>query len=118
MDKSLDEQVFRKMGWEWIEPTVDTPVAEPYWAYDGKVQTLDYEGFPPISSVWEVTAKYLVPFMRERGWLYEIRMDGQGNIAFAWQDNIDAGATEYIYAEIKNDDLALAACESFMEVEL
>jgi len=95
--KQLREQVFRKMGyWNadglWIDSDDDTSIGIE---------------LPPIDSQWEVTAKYLVPFMREKGYEYDI--SGAGSY-FGWEEST--------YAEIKNDNIAEAACKAFIEVSL
>jgi len=58
------------------------------------------------------SAKYLVPFMRKNGWFYST-----GSIAgiFAWHKGY---GPEAVRKDIKDDNLALAACEAFMEMEL
>ena len=70
---------------------------------------------PPIETTWEVTAQYLVPFMREKGYQYECG-DLDGVFSFWWFDEINGYGHKK--AEIKDDNLALAACEAFMEVEI
>jgi len=118
---TLREQVFRKMGWQLIpelsEGTNYFPKGN-YWC--GKE-------WPPIDSQWEVTAKYLVPFMREKknrngGYTYSIEpyvgLYGENEerhfMQFEWCHE-DFGAYT---AKIKDDNIAEAACKAFMEVKL
>jgi len=99
-EAELKEQVFKKMGWNgqdglWVGPL-------------GKHSVL--RGLPPIDSQWEVTAKYLVPFMMEKGWDYDIMYAKE----FRWCHTDH----DRLKAEIKDDNIAEAACKAFMEVEL
>ena len=134
---TLDEKVFRKMGAEW-EQSPDYYL--PAEAYDDKaeygwcwrinerlISDIHYCGsktectplpllLPPISSVWEVCAEFLVAFMRGNGYRYRITTLG----TFVWEPIIKIKGDDCLapIAEIKNDNIALAACEAFMEVEL
>lgn len=110
---TLDEKVFRKIGYTIKESR------NQIWNlwYDGKYKPMLYvrEGRRIISS-WEVCAKYLVPFMRERGFKYHIPdpTEEYEDHWFWWRNYI----TEARCEKIKDDNIALAACEAFMEVEL
>jgi len=113
-EAELTEQVFRKMGWEKITWVKDLSyIDNGDWIHpdkDGRVQEL-----PPIDSQWEVTAKYLVPFMREKGYKYNLESDGY----FWWvTKNSRRMWIRDQGEEIKDDNIAEAACKAFMEVEL
>jgi len=90
-----------------------------FWVmHDEPKPKSDPKKLPPIETTWEVAAEYLVPFMRGKGYVMEIR---EGSL-LSWLGtrevvNLD-GPPNVFYAEIKNDNLALAACEAFMEVNL
>lgn len=108
----LDEQVFRKMGWE--DHITNYPEDGCYWKNKNTREVIASDELPPISSQWEVCAKYLVPFMRERGWSYwieEFIMD----IVFKW-GNLELNTSYFV--KIQNDNIAEVACKAFMEVEL
>lgn len=72
---------------------------------------------PPIETSWEVCAEYLVPFMREKGWDYEIKREDYGGFSshFEWTYGPDSSKHD-INAKIINDNLALAACEAFLQI--
>ena len=102
---TLREQVFRKMGyWNadglWIDSDDDTSIGIE---------------LPPIDSQWEITAKYLVPFMRDKGFDYQIVI---------WPTNMEVFKFGNLlknisyHAIIKDDNIAEAACKAFMKVEL
>lgn len=109
---TLTEQVFRKMG--FVE--LDNGSWLRKYSYEG----VNYGGeifkeLPPIDSQWEVTAKYLVPFMIKRKSQYAITPH-EGTYHFEWvHSELD---TTYGHAEIKDDNIAKAACKAFMEVSL
>jgi len=119
----LREQVFMKMGAVWIRPD---PINRPNsysWVMDNfeiSIRLPDEEPapriLPPIETTWEVTAKYLVPFMRGKGWSWDKQnsfgMTGHKEW-FIWRETKNP-----IRAEIINDNIALAACEAFMEVSI
>ena len=108
MTTNLNEAVARKMGWE--DHITNYPEDGPYWKNKITGAVIASDELPPISSSWEVCAKFLVAFMRERGYTYYILTTGD----FAWRRK-----DHYVViAEIKDHDLALAACETFMEVKL
>ena len=78
-----------------------------------------YKPLPPIDSQWEVTARFLVPFMRQRGFNYCV--DGYSwklGMRFNWQGQLEGQPYQESDAEIKDDNIAEAACKAFMEVEL
>ncbi len=116
---TLREQVFRKMGYkdgDWKEDdgsghgrnnTIRGLVSP-----DGEYE-FEYDDLPELSSQWEVTAKYLVAFIRERGFVYEIKIP-----FFYWINRELDDNNRWHEAEIKDDNLAEAACKAFMEVEL
>jgi len=125
---TLTEQVFRKMGWELhIEEELDnddghhkkhvwwnTVEGNHHFALWFRAEEA-YKHLPPIDSQWEVTAKWLVPFMREKNWLYRVTSLG----TFAWHNTPDFPDDGIAHkAEIKDDNIAEAACKTFMEVEL
>ena len=103
----LRHQVFEKMG--YVPP--DNYCGE--WGHEsGDIET--FVELPPIETTWEVTAKYLVPFMLEKGYGYEIDMEPSDGYLFYWSSSAQDAASGLII----NHDHALAACEAFMEVEL
>jgi len=142
MDESLREKVFRKMGaeWKWVQ-TYDPPHNKDgylkygwAWVYLGKVLTTPFaksncsdqptdpeliltpeqtlwgiDDLPVLEEQWEVCAKYLVPFMYLRNCDYIF------GSRFEWE-NMDGHTIGS--AEIKDDNIAEAACKAFMEVEL
>lgn len=102
-EMTLTEQVFRKMGWLY---------ADKYWSHpDSDIYCEDK--VPPISSSWEVCAKWLVPFMGDNGYQYDIWTVAKSIkiYYFRWD-------TQNTPTEIKDDNIAEAACKAFMEVEL
>jgi len=104
----LREQVFRKMGWQLKTYNgIGELKYEAGW-YDNDFTY--YRELPPIDSQWEVCAKYLAPFMREKDYEYHISKAGD----FWWSDN---GASQQ-FAIVEDDNIAKAACEAFMEVAL
>ena len=110
---TLDEKVFRKMGWDYCVGKDHKP-HEPFWVAPDGPQAI-YKELPPISSVWEVCAKFLVLFMAQKKYYYLIDNNPymfRGK--FHWRGPYEKS----ISAEIKNDDLAEAACKSFMEIKL
>jgi len=119
---TLREQVFRKMGWkhhtEYLPGCVAGESIKGYWSppdFDGNNFECCVFQLPPIDEQWEVTAKYLVPFMR----LYEYNISGGDDFNWVliserkYDEPLSSG-----YAEIKDDNIAEAACKAFMEVEL
>jgi len=133
---TLTEQVFRKMGILEISEVANGR----YWKINGdvigKIFSKKYMGsaaqsLPSIDSQWEVTAKWLVPFMRERGidWFISNRKhysdETHCNEIFHWQvpltdeAQLKAGYdVDWIEAEIIENNIAEAACKAFMEVSL
>lgn len=123
-DLELRQAVFEKMGYEYIDMIGGNPYG---WFYpkptDGRYYGNRHAGFtelPPIETSWEVCAKYLVPWMRERGFGYEIMVynDKLGHYFFWYGQVVNGEFQDRCRAEIQNDNLALAACEAFMEVEI
>ena len=107
---TLREQVARKMGWEQIVWTKGLNyIDNGDWIHPDKTERL--EELPNWDESWEVCAKYVVAFMRERELAYGIRFG-----IFYWHCLIDG--EDKAKTKIHNDDLAKAACEAFMEVEL
>jgi len=117
---TLTEQVFRKMGYHTMKDDDGNPYC--WLNAEGRndigIIPADDNGWcnrlPPIDSQWEVCAKYLVPFMRERPgkWEWEVFINMLGQKMFIWKDIQAVGII------IKDDNIAEAACEAFMEVEL
>jgi len=84
------------------------------WYLSGDVSPPRFKELPPIDSQWEVCAKYLVPFMREKGYEYNLESDGY----FWWITRNNKKMWIRIQgAELKDDNIAEAACKAFMEVE-
>jgi len=113
---TLCEQVFRKMGWK-LEPD-ERPECDGiswWWSADKKDGGY-FQELPLIDSQWEVTAKYLVAFMREREyyWIVHIKF---GVLTFKWMRRSKEYMRDYEF-EIIDDNIAEAACKSFMEVSL
>lgn len=110
----LRRSVFEKMGWELNSGKHFT-----FWKYPDMPE-LTFENviyrnnLPKIETDWQVTAQYLVPFMREKGFVYAIEESH-----FIWIyvgcDNSDISPIEI---KIIDNNLPLAACKAFMEVEL
>lgn len=133
---TLCEQTFRKMGFEWEKVvTYGNSYSEEIhgtgWAWtndDSKLHDSQYRAsgkpdpepcvtlLPPIDSQWEVTAKYLVPFMRDRGWGLHISINAESENYFNW--GRDDKPPFAVGANIVDFNIAKAACKSFMEVEL
>jgi len=114
---TLCEQVFRKMEWSFVDYELGV---EAYW--EAPTGETGLYGLPPIDSSWEVTAKYLVRFMREKGYEYNIKSHSThcNQKSFEW---LKLGTTEDMIfcvtsAEIIDDKLPEAACKAFMEVKL
>ncbi len=116
---TLNERVFRKMGAGWKKyDHPDEPLDYQCWVLNGETispytrhddERWRARQLPPISSSWEVCAKYLVPFMREKGFWYSIY-----NTHFWWMCENE----KHIQAEIIDHKISEAACKAFMEVEL
>ena len=125
---TLHEQVFRKIGAE-IKPDPEYKGGEIYcWILNGQVisnsvhleKYRDSLTLPPVSSQWEVCAKYLVPFMRERGFDYHIQnFETRLGKYFCWHGQPER-STEFQnrQAKILRNDIAEAACKAFMELKL
>ena len=115
----LREQVFRKMGCVLENLYSDEFEYESYYIWrkpEWRGTDQWWKNLPPIETTWEVTAKYLVPFMRGNGWSWDKQnsfgMTGHKEW-FIWRETKNP-----IRAEIINNDLARAACEAFMEVSI
>ena len=122
---TLNEKVFRKMGYEvkyheeggmyYLADSTGKQVEVYQGIYfdiastkEGALVTL-----PPIETSWEVCAEYLVPFMRGNNYHWYIPAPRRGEpIKFIWVTGRNSEA------EIHNDNIALAACKAFMEVEI
>ena len=116
-DLELREKVFIKMEWEQLDAGRDTD--DLWWWKKDKSDGGYFQELPPIETSWEVCVEYLVPFMRERGIKWDIvnsRRPNTGRL-FCWREKSTA---EFLDKglEIHNDNIALAACEAFMEVEM
>lgn len=134
MDKSLDQRVFEKMGWEYKllqHPNVPGDLGYGWVLSAGQFFTK----LPPISSSWEVCAKFLVGFMRQKGYIFRIQLNTKNSYMLTYnlekQDDWIMGPKDTmlniteenpdwweIETEIKDDNIAFAACEAFMEVKL
>ena len=142
--KTLDEKVAEKMGWEWKRvrtygyPTNDD-IHGYGWAWTngkenfGEVKyTSEANGpppsypLPPFSTDWNAT-KIVIKFMRERGYSYCVYDDyvaGIDRIFFYWGNPKEPiqgyaiAAEVEITVEIIDDDLLLAACEAFLQIDL
>ncbi len=125
---TLIEQVFRKMGFSIKRGSLSDWY---YWIdYDGIEVDLVTGSFdderineadvikilPKIDSQWEVTAKYLVPFMRRKGYIYNIPL--LNPLEFWWVPDKNYEDEKVKSAKIKDDNIAEAACKAFMDVEL
>lgn len=113
-DLKLREAVFKKIG--ILE--IDEAQNGCYWKLKGSVIGRIWSKnnparsyLPPLETSWEVCAEYLVPFMRERSWGYTAK-----DYSFMWESKHNQQKWER--AEIQNDNIALAACQAFMEVNL
>jgi len=125
--KTLDEKVAEKMGWEWKRvrtygyPTNDD-IHGYGWAWTngkenfGEVKyTSEANGpppsypLPPFSTDWNAT-KIVIKFMRERGYEYDI----EGGEFFWMYPSKPCTA----YKKITDDNLPLAACEAFLQIDL
>lgn len=125
---TLREQVARRMGWEFVfsERGLHRRL-DPWGWYRKPFKSLvdedkvrfNFHGstLPNWDESWEGCAKYVVPWMRERDFYYVI--DGSYNhcseICFDWK-KIDSDY--HRYQVVENDNLALAACQAFTEVEI
>ena len=107
-DLELKEKVFHRLGYKNRGGWWDKP--------NGTVWLYSPEELPPIETSWEVCAEFLVPFMR--GEYYRYRITSLGT--FAWEPILDIkdDDCEAPKAEIHNDNIVLAACKAFIEVEL
>ena len=110
-DLELRSAVFRKMGYIHIDLYDDVEI-EPYliWRLPDSDREEWWRNLPPIETSWEVCAKYLIPFMRERGWNYHI-VSGQ----FSWEW---ASWEKQHSVDVIDHNIALAACKAFMEVSV
>lgn len=126
MEVPLTEQVFLKLGAEIKPCLVYQGEGVGSWQLNGKaisnsVQLDDYMDslmLPLIADQWEVSAKFLVPFLEERDYFYQI-IPGEeiGNLPklyFMWKKEMHG----FEAAEIKNHNIAGAACKAFMDMKL
>lgn len=115
---TLDERVFRKMGWEFIEDTMI-----PYWEYPGMLEKLTMKNvigkydLPKISSNWEICAKWLVPFMQKKGYGYCIPLTFNAHKTpngnwFEWESFTNKTKP----MNIEDNKIALAACYAFINM--
>lgn len=141
---TLREQVFRKMGWEPEHHRDDLY----RWVKDGvrlnsivatKQEIGDEVMFPPIDEQWEVCAKYLVSFMRERNYRMSVNYREYSNrkkdcYEFCWYQLHDTEKSEMLllyseYMDVPRNkmscefiglskNIAEAACKAFLGVEL
>ena len=120
--RELNKKVFKKLGWIY-SIFVDHPAGIFKW-YPPNEFDFDkgFKELPPISSTWEDCAKYLVPFMRGKGFNWGTEYgapmgggpyDGQQLHEFYWHHT-----GKFVTVFIENDNIAFAACKAFMEVEL
>jgi len=118
-DLKLRESVFRKMGWEkvvWSKEKGRHKNGK--WVHPDNF--IELEALPPIETSWEVCTEYLVSFMDNKGWKYRLEDN-----KFVWARKelphytyADYGIQFAVTETIKNDNIALAACQAFMEVEI
>ena len=107
-DLELREKVFRKMGYERKDDGHKV-----FWRTD---ERLFLEPLPLIETSWEVCAKYLVPFMRDKGWGFYVSCDNESENYFNWGRNDKPPFA--VGADIVEYNSALAACKAYLEVEL
>ncbi len=122
----LNTRVFRKIGWTYSS-YANHPAGVFHWFAPNKSKLEDgFKELPPISSSWEVCAKFLGEFMEQKHYFYEIKYEDDIEF-FMWgifNDSGVPGMEDVFYfnyktkAEIINHGIAEAACEAFMEVEL
>jgi len=107
--KTLDEQVAEKMGWspnglgrnsKMIKAPLWKDNSGAFWGAD----------LPDFSTDWNDT-KIVIKFMRERG--YEYGVDSK---EFSWSMLIIPRNCHY--KEIIDDNLPLAACKLFLQIDL
>ena len=116
---TLDEKVFRKMGWTQTQEAIREGIGVSFVYFWKPPGLYDFnrliKELPPISSSWEVCAEYLVPFMGGKGyeWTAQGFKQDSNVMHFLWWGDEDSSC-----AKIKDDNIALAACEAFMEVIL
>lgn len=117
-DLELRKRAFEKMGWSFI------PERERWCQGNGPIDSPvkgdDPNALPPIETSWEVCAERLALFMKGKGWTYTIEnhdlKKAGWKMYFVWWDY--AGINGWEKKEIINDNIARAACEAFLEVEL
>ena len=137
--KSLDEKVAEKMGWEQKERKRKGPMCgewiETYWEApecpSRGTETFMRgcrRGLPKFSSDWNAT-NIVIKFMRERGYQPSVTpIVGRFDLEFHWlmmvEENHGEHGIEYIPEpciqgiEIIDDNLPLAACEAFLQIDL
>ena len=96
-----------------------------HWEYKKKWISLNFHPdedhriyLPSIETTWEVCAEYLVPFMMEKDQTYQVSNHYYEGMHFQWGALDMNGYGPITMAEIINDNIALAACKSFLEVDL
>ena len=126
--KTLDEKVAEKMGWtQWGMGRNSKMMKAPLWKNnEGENYGAD---LPDFSTDWNAT-KILIKFMRERGYQYFIIPDSNHYFKSVYEHYelewrrwfaTSSGKGRWLegrLVKIKDDNLPLAACEAFMEVEL
>ena len=112
-DLELREKVFIKIEWEQLDAGRDTD--DLWWWKKDKSDGGYFQELPPLEITWEVCAEFLVPFMREKGFDYQIVIWPTDMEVFKFGNLLKNIS---YHAEIKDDNIALAACKAFMEVEL
>ena len=127
-DLELREKVFGKMGWElrvqeevenddgihkkhvWWNPITGNHNFALWYEVENASEHL-----PPVEISWEVCAEYLVAFMRDQNCEWAVSQNPMSiGKDFVWYGCQHGDKGE----EIKDDNIALAACKAFMEVEL
>ena len=115
---TIDEKVAEKMGWK-LWPGNDTTEGVDYWSIS-KYWNDKHPTLPKFSSDWNDT-KILIKFMRERGYEWDVPyyFDEEGNKAVHWWkiDGDDADSPVGT-AIVIDDNLPLAACEAFLQIDL
>lgn len=105
---TLREQVFRKMGWSF-----KTIHGCSRWV--GVSSGVPFNELPLIDEQWEVCARYLVPFMRERfGVDWYVRVRNKYGKFFCWAK---PGYESKGECNVENHNIAEAACKAFLEVK-
>jgi len=111
--KSLNVRAFELMGWE---PKIEHLPAQ--WAKTGDNRAFNYNNVPDIHENFQLTLDWLMPFMEEQGWSYEITGAQFGNQRFGWGEISIYGSTWPTKAResIIDDNVAKAACLAAMPI--